>query len=137
IQQQAQADAVAAAGEETPVQEHAQDLGSPPEIEITQHDDGSDSSDDGAVMMNTHHSKVPSVEEKKGAATDPSAAANTSSDEDAESEEMRFGGEGLEGFVHSPRDMQAEGSDGSDEGLEMGLNKMEGHEEDIGKGKRL
>ncbi|KAL8878224.1 MAG: hypothetical protein Q9198_003920 [Flavoplaca austrocitrina] len=137
IQQQAQADAVAAAGEETPVQEHAQDLGSPPEIEITQHDDGSDSSDDGAVMMKTHHSKVPSVEEKKGAATDPSAAANTSSDEDAESEEMRFGGEGLEGFVHSPRDMQAEGSDGSDEGLEMGLNKMEGHEEDIGKGKRL
>ncbi|KAL9630736.1 MAG: hypothetical protein Q9204_004571 [Flavoplaca sp. TL-2023a] len=137
IQQQAQADAVAAAGEETPVQEHAQDLGSPPEIEITQHDDGSDSSDDGAVMMKTHHSKVPLVEEKKGAATDPSAAANTSSDEDAESEEMRFGGEGLEGFVHSPRDMQAEGSDGSDEGLEMGLNKMEGHEEDIGKGKRL
>ncbi|KAI4262678.1 MAG: hypothetical protein L6R42_002146 [Xanthoria sp. 1 TBL-2021] len=141
IQQQAQADAVAAAAENTPVQEHPQDFGSPPEIEITQHDDGSDSSDDGAVMMMTH-TKSSSVDEK-GAATYPSAGAsggsagNTSSDEDAESEEMRFGGEGLEGFVHSPRDLQAEGSDGSDEGLEMGLGKMEGHEEDIGKGRRL
>ncbi|KAL8670431.1 MAG: hypothetical protein Q9168_005029 [Polycauliona sp. 1 TL-2023] len=132
IQQQAQADAVAAAGDETPVQEHAQDLGSPPEIEITQHDDGSDSSDDGAVMMKTQHTKSSSAE-GKGNSTYPSAGANTSSDEDAESEEMRFGGEGLEGFVHSPRDMRAEGSDGSDEGLEMGLGKMEGHEEDIGK----
>ncbi|KAI4107269.1 MAG: hypothetical protein LQ339_002667 [Xanthoria mediterranea] len=140
IQQQAQADAVAAAGKNTPVQEHAQDLGSPPEIEITQHDDGSDSSDDGAVMMMTH--TKPSSVDEKGAATYPSAGApggsagNISSDEDAESEEMRFGGEGLEGFVHSPRDMQAEGSDGSDEGLEMGLGRMEGHEEDIGKGRR-
>ncbi|KAL8658997.1 MAG: hypothetical protein Q9226_000677 [Calogaya cf. arnoldii] len=123
IQQQAQADAVAAAGEDTPAQEHAQDLGSPPEIEITQHDDGSDSSDDGAVMMMTH-TKSSSVDEKS-ATTHASAAASgafaghSSSDEDAESEEMRFGGEGLEGFVHSPRDMQAEGSDRSDEGLEM------------------
>ncbi|KAL8997346.1 MAG: hypothetical protein Q9169_003380 [Polycauliona sp. 2 TL-2023] len=136
IQQQAQADAVAAAGEETPVQEHAQDLGSPPEIEITQHDDGSDSSDDGAVMMKAQHTKTSSVEEKD-ASTYPSAAANTSSDEDAESEEMRFGGEGLEGFVHSPRDMRTEGSDGSDEGLEMGFGRMEGHEEDVGKERRL
>ncbi|KAL8779683.1 MAG: hypothetical protein Q9213_006830 [Squamulea squamosa] len=135
IQQQAQADAVAAAGENTPAQEHPQDLGSPPEIEITQHHDGSDSSDDGAVMMKTH-SKSSSID--KGATTSPIAATGgNSSDDDAESEEMRFGGEGLEGFVHSPRDIQAEGSDGSDEGLEMGLGRMEGHEEDVGNGRRL
>ncbi|KAL8769098.1 MAG: hypothetical protein Q9209_004884 [Squamulea sp. 1 TL-2023] len=135
IQQQAQADAVAATGENTPAQEHPQDLGSPPEIEITQHDHGSDSSDDGAVMMKTH--TKPSSSDK-GATTYPNAATGgNSSDEDAESEEMRFGGEGLEGFVHSPRDIQAEGSDGSDEGLEMGLGRMEGHEEDVGKDRRL
>ncbi|KAI4243113.1 MAG: hypothetical protein L6R40_003663 [Gallowayella cf. fulva] len=131
IQQQAQADAVAAANEGTPAQEHAQDLGSPPGIEVTQHDDGSDSSDDGNVMMKTH---------SKPTATATAASGFTetsSSDEDAESEEMRFGGEGLEGFVHSPRDLQAEGSDGSDEGLEMGLGRMEGHEEDVGKSRRL
>ncbi|KAL8922395.1 MAG: hypothetical protein Q9172_003588 [Xanthocarpia lactea] len=136
IQQQAQADAVAAAGEVTPAQEHAQDLGSPPEIEITQHDDGSDSSDDGAVMMKPHM-KSSSVD--KGSATYPAAVSGSGSagDEDAESEEMRFGGEGLEGFVHSPRDMHGDGSDGSDEGLEMGLGRMEGHEEDVGKGRKL
>ncbi|KAL8683571.1 MAG: hypothetical protein Q9186_000483 [Xanthomendoza sp. 1 TL-2023] len=129
IQQQAHADAVAAAQEDTPAQEHPQDLSSPPEIEVTQHDDGSDSSDDGAVMMKTH-SKL------GDAATASGFVGNHSSDEDAESEEMRFGGEGLEGFVHSPRDLQAEGSDGSDEGLEMGLERMEGHEEDVGMGRR-
>ncbi|KAL8816235.1 MAG: hypothetical protein Q9223_004719 [Gallowayella weberi] len=130
IQQQAHADAVAAAQEDTPAQERPQDLSSPPEIEITQHDDGSDSSDDGAVMMkaNSKHTN---------AATASGIVGNHSSDEDVESEEMRFGGEGLEGFVHSPRDLQADGSDGSDEGLEMGLGRMEGHEEDVGMGRKL
>ncbi len=111
-------------------------MGSPPEIEITQHDDESDSSDDGAVMMKTHM-KSSSVD--NGATTYPAAESGSGSvgDEDAESEEMRFGGEGLEGFVHSPRDMHGDGSDGSDEGLEMGLGRMEGHEEDVGKRRKL
>lgn len=62
------------------------------------------------------------------------------SDEDAESEEMRFGGEGLEGFVHSPRGVEEGGSEGSDgdEGLAMGMGmkRDEGHEEDLGGGAR-
>lgn len=48
------------------------------------------------------------------------------SDEDAESEEMRFGGEGLEGFARSPRgEGEEDGSDG-DEGLAMGMKGGEG-----------
>ncbi|KAL8949712.1 MAG: hypothetical protein Q9222_004204 [Ikaeria aurantiellina] len=169
VQAQAQADAVSNAdfanASDTPVQEHPQDLSSPPPaIAITQHDDAeystqdkppttsslshdeseTDSSDDdGAVMMMNSHA-MKQVGHGNHAAREPNTHlgahglhhtnSGNSSDDDMESEEMRFGGEGLEGFVHSPRGEEAEaGSDGSegDEGLVMGRRER-GHEEDVG-----
>ncbi|KAL8710727.1 MAG: hypothetical protein Q9220_004745 [cf. Caloplaca sp. 1 TL-2023] len=163
VQAQAQADAVSNANlanaSDTPVQEHPQDLSSPPpSIAITQHDDAdysgqekprtnsslghdeseTDSSDDdGAVMMMNSHSKKPighGSNAHLGTHGLHHPHSGHSSDDDMESEEMRFGGEGLEGFVHSPRGEEGEaGSDGSegDEGLVMG-SRDKGHEDDHG-----
>ncbi|KAL8921520.1 MAG: hypothetical protein Q9208_005674 [Pyrenodesmia sp. 3 TL-2023] len=148
---------------ETPAQSHPQDLGSPPSISVTHPQDNNDagegedtdsSSDDGIVTMSlpSHlkQKRAAQEDEEEGGPLSHIAAGEAYrvghhggnlSDEDAESEEMRFGGEGLEGFVHSPRGVEegsSEGSDG-DEGLAMGMGmkRDEGHEEDLGGARRM
>lgn len=143
-----------------PAQLHPQELYSPPTIAVTQHGDeeeDTDSSDDGIVTMHIPHAS--SNKAASTTSNDPSSSGNRhdtskprqgssgelesldpygvdasggsgSSDEDVESEEMRFGGEGLEGFVHSPRAMEDLGPEGDDGGL---VGREEGHEEDLGR----
>ncbi|KAL9601951.1 MAG: hypothetical protein Q9219_002175 [cf. Caloplaca sp. 3 TL-2023] len=147
----------------TPAQEHAQELYSPPTIAVTQHDDDgssdpdSDSSDEGAVMMqmNTLSKGKGTTGTEKGSSNSRTThdtntygprlggGSSSSVEEDAESEEMRFGGEGLEGFVHSPREGDEDGGggagskEGSGDEAALGMGKQEGHEEDFGRRKGI
>ena len=79
-------------------------------------------------MMKTHIRAS-----NRGAGTSSDATGllldGATSDEDIENEEMRFGGEGLEGFAHSPRGLDE--GDSEDEGI-LGQRDA-GHEEDLGK----